>query len=88
MTTAEITRIALELGARALAIEIWLESDPDAPEVRVQSARENRIVMLRAEKAIHQLLKRQDHLSAYIWQSSKEVEYTRSLIKDIIQYER
>ena len=88
MNNAEITNVALELGARALAIEIWLESDPDAPEVRIQAARENRIVMLRAEKAIHQLRQRQDHLSAHIWQNKKEVEYTRSLIQDIIKYER
>lgn len=88
MTNVEITNIALELGARATAIEIWLESDPDAPDVRIQAARENMLAMKRGDKAIHQLLSRLDSMSAYIWQNHKEVEYTRSLIKDIIKYER
>jgi len=81
VTNVEITRIALELGARATAIEIWLESDPKA-------ARENMLAMKRGDKAIHQLLKRLDHMSAYIWQNHKEVEYTRNLIQEIIKYER
>ena len=88
MTNVDITNVALELGARATAIEIWLESDPDAPDVRIQAARENMLAMKRGDKAIHQLLKRLDSMSAYIWQNHKEVEYTRSLIKDIIKYER
>jgi len=88
VTNVEITSVALELGARATAIEIWLESDPDAPEVRIKAARENMLAMKRGDKAIHQLLQRLDHMSAYIWQNHKEVEYTRNLIQDIIKYER
>lgn len=76
------------LGARATAIEIWLESDPDAPEVRIQAARENMIAMQNGEKAIHQLSQRLEHMSAYIWQNQKEVDYTRALIQEIIKYER
>lgn len=88
MTNVEITSVALELGARAMAIEIWLESDPDAPDMRIQAARENMLAMRRGDKAIHQLLQRLDHMSAYIYHNQKEVEYTRDLIKDIIKYER
>ena len=88
VTNVEITNVALELGARAMAIEIWLESDPDAPDVRIEAARENMMAMQRGDRAIHQLLQRLDHMSAYIWQNEKEVEYTRGLIKDIIKYER
>jgi len=46
------------------------------------------LAMKRGDKAIHQLLKRLDHMSAYIWQNHKEVEYTRNLIQEIIKYER
>jgi len=88
VTNVEITSIALELGARATAIEIWLESDPAAPDVRIKAARENMIAMKRGDKAIHQLLQRLDHMSAFIWHNHKEVEYTRNLIKDIIEHER
>lgn len=88
MTNVEIAQVALLLGARATAIEIWLESDPDAPEVRITAARDNMVAMQRGEQAIHQLLKRIDHMGAYIWQNQKEIEYTRGLIKEIIKYER
>ena len=88
MTNVEITNITLLLGARADAIEIWLESDPDAPEVRIEAARENMIAMRRGSVAISHLLKRLDHIGAYIYQTQKEVDYTRHLIRDIIQHER
>lgn len=88
MTNVEIAQVALLLGARATAIEIWLESDPDAPEIRINAARDNMVAMQRGEQAIHQLLKRVDHMSAYIWQNQKEVDYTRGLIQEIIKYER
>lgn len=78
----------MALGARALAIEIWLESEPDAPEVRIKAARENMEAMYRGEQAINLLLKRIDHMSAYIWHNQKELDYTRNLIQDIIKYER
>lgn len=88
MTNVEIAQVALLLGARATAIEIWLESDPDAPEIRINAARDNMVAMKRGEQAIHQLLKRIDHMSAYIWQNQKEIDYTRGLIQEIIKYER
>lgn len=88
MTNVEVTNIALLLGGRADAIEIWLESDPDAPEMRIESARENMIAMRRGSQAISHLLKRLDHLGAYIYQTQREVDYTRHLIQDIINHER
>ena len=88
MTNVELTNIALLLGGRADAIEIWLESDPDAPDMRIQSAKENMIAMRRGSQAISHLLKRSDHISAYIYHTQKELDYTRHLIKDIIQHEQ
>ena len=88
MNNVDISRVSLALGARALAIEIWLESEPDAPELRIKAARENMEAMYQGERAINQLLKRIDHMSAYIWHNHKELDYTRNLIQDIIKYER
>lgn len=88
MTNVEILLSLQTLGARADAIEIWLESGPDASEIRIKNAEENLQAMRQADSAARQLQKRIDTLSAYIMDKKREVDYTRNLIQDIIKYER
>lgn len=88
MTNVEILLSLQRLGARADAIEIWLESGPDVSEVRIKNAEENLQAMRQADNAARQLQKRIDTLSAYIMDKKREVDYTRNLIQDILKYER